>query len=750
MNVAGLYTFRYHMDMGLGSFMGVDGPEFRPGNAWGHVEAAGTSLTVGEHEWEVLGFEDCCDGHAELEVHLPCDRVTSPWRIVAHGESPCLSCSLTDPATEGPVIDGVQRSCASENEAAACCRQEGNGCDSFGGSGGNAVRGDWCGGIGGAVTCSACDNPNIPPTSAHVGRFVAVGTTMSVFDALDYCEAHYQGLASIHSYDEAQQAKSACQAYSDSTETIRSEGGNAVYGCWIGFQDLGQEGGFVWMDGSSVGYVDWAPGEPNDVGDGGEDAVEMDFRERINRQGEWNDATQADDYLMFPLCETSIPAPVAGEPMNWGTQTTASFRIRICIDHIDDIMFQDDRLWIQYGGQYSAAGTHGDCPDRYHNKAYINNDVWDITALGDCVPGSHCPVSPTYTDEQFEVPMGCSQVTATATTMRGRGEVTTEAPSAGNAWRGTLHIEDRQGSSDVYDVRVQLTCVGRESSAPVVPVRLSCTHNYGTSSCHMGRIEVWAPAARHVNSNQVGTWGTVCGHWFWEGDGLANVVCRQLGYTSGSTYTFGHTAQLPHLPVVAGFRVCDGSESNIFHCPMTGDATKTVCTGCVGVTSPDAPGPGQPVDMDCLNGCLGPDHVQGTADDTVDPTCPHSLDQGAICHNEGESQTALPHCGGFAGGGPMTECQRGTTGEWQGQCNYDQPAVFGCIDYYTTECTFDVANTDLANNLGSYMLAMRSFATCAAAAEEPTGYCHGALNDAKLLANQAVCTGGAVCSNPVF
>ena len=39
----------------------------------------------------------------------------------------------------------------------------------------------------------------------------------------------------------------------------------------------------------------------------------------------------------FPLCETAIPAPVPGEAMNWGTQTTASFRVRVCIDHIDDI-----------------------------------------------------------------------------------------------------------------------------------------------------------------------------------------------------------------------------------------------------------------------------------------------------------------------------------------------------------------------------------------------------------------------------
>ena len=47
-------------------------------------------------------------------------------------------------------------------------------------------------------------------------------------------------------------------------------------------------------------------------------------------------------------------------------------------------------MWIQYGGQYSAAGTHGSCPERYRNRAYINNDLWDIHAMGDCVAGSYC------------------------------------------------------------------------------------------------------------------------------------------------------------------------------------------------------------------------------------------------------------------------------------------------------------------------------------------------------------------------
>ena len=117
----------------------------------------------------------------------------------------------------------------------------------------------------------------------------------------------------------------------DATEEATSGAGNSLYGCWIGFQDIGGEGGFVWYDGSSVEYVDFAPGEPNDVGEGGEDAVEMDFRQRLTRFGEWNDASAAEDYHMFPLCETRVPRPTPGYPSNWGTSQRSQFRLRICI-----------------------------------------------------------------------------------------------------------------------------------------------------------------------------------------------------------------------------------------------------------------------------------------------------------------------------------------------------------------------------------------------------------------------------------
>ena len=115
--------------------------------------------------------------------------------------------------------------------------------------------------------------------------------------------------------------------------------------------------------------------------------------------------------------------------------------------------------------------------------------------------------------------MGCSEITATATKLRGPGTVSTIAPSAGNGWRGTLHIADDcvgyqcepNALAHVYDIRVTLQCVGGGgASMPQTPVRLSCTHNQDTDSCHMGRIEVYQPNAVHLTGRGRGTWGTIC------------------------------------------------------------------------------------------------------------------------------------------------------------------------------------------------------------------------------------------------
>ena len=85
---------------------------------------------------------------------------------------------------------------------------------------------------------------------------------------------------------------------------------------------------------------------------------------------------------------------------------------------------------------------------------------------------------------------------------------------------------------------------------------------------------------------------------------------------------------------------------------------------------------------------------------------------------------ALPTCRGWvqtgALGGHNVGPQHG---------NDEQPILFSCIEFYSTECTFDVTNTDLMNNLGSYMTAMRAFAECAERnMEAPGAYCHPRQN----------------------
>ena len=53
---------------------------------------------------------------------------------------------------------------------------------------------------------------------------------------------------------------------------------------YIGLDDRAREGTFTWTDGSRVSYTRWHSGEPNNVGIGGEDCVQM----RIDSRS-WND-----------------------------------------------------------------------------------------------------------------------------------------------------------------------------------------------------------------------------------------------------------------------------------------------------------------------------------------------------------------------------------------------------------------------------------------------------------------------------
>ena len=104
----GPYHFRFHVDYGLGGFIGIDGTDHHAGDIWGHVLFEDITLVAGEHYFESLGFEGCCDGHSELEVHIPCDLRTDPWRTVVTGPSASMVSSATpgENCTETYIDDG--------------------------------------------------------------------------------------------------------------------------------------------------------------------------------------------------------------------------------------------------------------------------------------------------------------------------------------------------------------------------------------------------------------------------------------------------------------------------------------------------------------------------------------------------------------------------------------------------------------------------------------------------------------------
>ena len=70
------------------------------------------------------------------------------------------------------------------------------------------------------------------------------------------------------------------------------------------------------------------------------------------------------------------------------------------------------------------------CPEDYQGKAYVSEQVWDISSLQACEMGSTCPVSNTFTDTRFAVPRGCHAVTTNVVKNDVRGQIEVQEPSA--------------------------------------------------------------------------------------------------------------------------------------------------------------------------------------------------------------------------------------------------------------------------------------------------------------------------------
>ena len=78
-------------------------------------------------------------------------------------------------------------------------------------------------------------------------------------------------------------------------------------------------------------------------------------------------------------------------------------------------------------------------------------------------------------------------------------------------------------------------------------------------TAHSGRVEIF------IN----GLWGSVCDDWWSRKD--ANVVCRQLGYTSASAYRkAARFGQSKHYHIWMARVACRGTEKRLQDCPFPG------------------------------------------------------------------------------------------------------------------------------------------------------------------------------------
>tara|TARA_X000000368_G_scaffold415818_1_gene408349 strand:- start:44 stop:15682 length:15639 start_codon:yes stop_codon:yes gene_type:complete len=149
-----------------------------------------------------------------------------------------------------------------------------------------------------ASETSIAENGGVSKVSFQIGGASESGTKMDLDDGLKG-EFPYIGNYQDHKYYIAHEwlnwteAKDRATALGGYLLTINSEAENNFIknnlgdnykwdSYWIGFNDIDEEGTFVWANGSDSTYVNWNGGEPNNAGD--EDAVEY-----FGNNGRWND-----------------------------------------------------------------------------------------------------------------------------------------------------------------------------------------------------------------------------------------------------------------------------------------------------------------------------------------------------------------------------------------------------------------------------------------------------------------------------
>ena len=718
---AGQYEFRYHTDFGLGSFIGVDGPEHTTGNQWGHLMLPTLQLTVGEHVFESLGFEDCCDGHAEIEVHLTCDVESgvgvAPWRVVVSGETDCLTCSGVTVVAHGVFDAGLGDVLPSSSLGADT------------GTSGLAV---WA--ANPALASGIQDGSTTLTSSDVVMTFSAFHATIvqdglfSDWDCLPFM-AQMPFMAPATHPDEVMMF----EEYNGGTWHGVTDHAVAISFAWdpanlyLGVKvqdDTHQLNGQSGWDGDSVQVV---------FSDNQKTAITHLYNYAITTTGEHvahhergpggttvtierDNAAQMTGYeVTFPAASIDRASfQACANPATSTCDDQSMIAIGITVNDGDTEAGQEGQKGWSGWGPHSA--VYGKTPNECGLVTLVATGA-SASPVAGCVPGA----DPTSFDPS-------SSHVVVQTTLDVTGCATCHGPPPPPA-------------------RLQAVCMVDTTSAAQCGVAGSATHCTGSQTVRMasypqGRIEVCNLNVGDCTGNGAASgWGTVCGHWLWDNDGMANIACKQLGYEGGTLYTYGAMmmeAGQTDIPIVAGYRVCspEGSEASLFDCPIGGDGN------CNDSNNNHAISGDTNCDFDCAFG--------GANCRSVDDRCTHAIDQGAICYHAGDTGGQLKchthngvdtascddwhHCEG--GCQTCAGCHFGCS---QVVDAHPQDVIFGCVDFATTNCRFDVTNGD-----GSFNRALRTFAQCASVNPQVDGYCQGSLASAAFLSNRGVCMSSAV------
>jgi hypothetical protein len=321
---------------------------------------------------------------------------------------------------------------------------------------------------------------------------------------------------------------------------------------WLGLKDSGQEGNWVWDSGDSASYRNWAPGEPDNGGSGGNEDYAVMRGPALSAPGMWNDV--AGDATNDPVVEKIPPLPVglapaiSTQPHSWTAAVGANVTFLVSVVGTEPFGYQWRRNGTDLVGATSAAltlsnlqmadaGTYSVRVSNAFGGAMSSNATLTVFT-----PGTNCVAQPAGLVSWWRAEGNAND---SAGTNHGTGVSSYVAGKVGQAFAfgGFQLFEGRINFGSTNSISIEGWIYARQSPNGSIcklgPIQLSMEPSPGNVSFQIGLP--WTPSTslqapvgtnqwQHVAATLDGTSGTMILYV----DGVAraqtNNVVTQLGW----------------------------------------------------------------------------------------------------------------------------------------------------------------------------------------------------------------------------